>query len=65
MKVPLNQQQASVQWALQHVEPVAQSLTAQNRMTPEEADRLVTGLRGAVATIAFLQRPDVEVRKRG
>lgn len=62
-KIPLAEQRAGLRWAIEILGPLTQSLVAQKKIAEDSVQR-VEELRAIEATLDFLARPDVELRRR-
>jgi len=62
-KIPLEEQRNGLDWAIGILAPLTRSLIAQGKL-PEDTCQRVEELTAVKATLDFLARPDVELRRK-
>ena len=62
-KIQLAEQRVGLDWAIDILTPMTRSLVAQKKI-PEDSVQRVEELQAIRATLEFLARPDVELRRR-
>lgn len=63
-RIELSAQRVGLRWSIDTLEPLVLSLRAQGKID-ESVEHRLAELKAIEATLEFLSRPDVEIRKRG